>query len=408
MTNYHPAPPPHPNGTPTGPTTWRGQPVNPHPQPPQNTPSPQPSGHTGASEEDPSTKPTKKQRKSKGPNQAKKPGTTRFAVPPPGGKARPGRKLSWGVRTGILVGSLVFVGGSTLTAGVLIGSSRIPADNELNAVDIAQYGLTEFPADAASAFGSQYLTTCLTYPDSRNEQAKTVRTATLNQMTSRTVTEDCGWNSQGSTQTPANIAFTGNVEPFPAATGNEGGRAAFVDYIVTYSDGRITTVTVPIWTNGTHQQPGAMRVIGDLGFMPAPRIAPEPNIDRNRNTDDELAGSLRTQVITPFLAAWGASNAVQLDLSVTSDATPAARNGLGGTLSKPNVQSVTAYVPPRDSDDPKGYANGDTAEADVNVVWSSNGGEHETGYRISLRKDAGKWSVTDIQGANVGGNTSGR
>lgn len=323
-----------------------------------------------------------------------------FVVPAPGGMSSimGGRIRSWLIRLTLLVAPLVLVGGLAYSCGsVVAASSQASARDDLIAAQADRWHLSTFPAAQAAAFGQTYLTLCLTHPKPSDSTALAGRMQALAAMTSSGVSPGCGWDGTGGAQSPLAVNWTGTATP---AVGQYAtGQAARMAYTITLTTGQISQVLLPVWSAAPTGQNG-MRVVGEITVLPyagAASTAPTPRVPTT--VDDNLALQLQPTVLTPFLQAWGASNSVQLSLTVTADASAAAITGLAGTVTSPAIDTVLLVVI---KGSPKAYKDGDQATAETVVEWrTGTAGTQKSAYDIALHRVGGRWLVADITGGPV-------
>lgn len=322
-----------------------------------------------------------------------------FDVPRPGRVRRsPGRGRSWTVRLVLVSAPLMLAGGAAYAVGVSAGSARITAPAAISASEAAQYHLSTYPAEQAAAYGATYLTLCLTHPDPADKTAVADRLAGLARMVSAGVTAGCGWDGTGTAQQPQSITWAGTATPAPAATYTSG-QAAQLGFLITYPGGRTGGVSIPIWAGAADSYTG-LRVVGDVAVMPAtpPTAAPTAKLDGT--VDSELSQSLPGQVLLPFLRSWAASDTVQLNLVLTTDATGAARTGLDGQVSDPTINRAQILTDKATTSTERVYDDGDTVTALLSVDWTTGAGAGQrTSYVITLHRSAGRWQVHDISGS---------
>lgn len=320
-----------------------------------------------------------------------------FDVPPAGGKLTSGRGRTWAVRTAALFGPMLLLGGVLLLVGVQLGSARVPAEAAISDAEADRFGLSTFPVDRAAAFGAAYLQLCLTHPSVEDELAGERRLAALSGMVSAGVAAGCGWDGEsGGPQTVAAVTYAGQLTATPADTFTAG-VAAYLTYTATLGDGTQLGVTVAVWVADDN---AGLRVVGDVGFVPVPPRGSPPAPELPGTSDSDLAGQVQTQVVEPFLVAWAASDLVQLDLAVTVDASAAARSGLAGLLTAPEVTDLDVFAGQPLEDRDVTYVDGDVVRVHAAVRWATpTGGVQTAGYQLTLRRVAGKWLVADIAGA---------
>ncbi|WLF51318.1 conjugal transfer protein [Rhodococcus opacus] len=328
-------------------------------------------------------------------------GTTNddFDVPPIGGHPSHTKSRQWAVRLGIPVGVLLLAAGTTFAVGVNIGSSRVPAEGAISQNEALRFRLSSFPVEQAAVFGQQYLNVCLTRPAASDTVAVRTRTEVLARMATSGTESGCGYSgtSTAEAEKPESIVFTGQIKS--VREGYTEGAAAYLTYQVAYDSEKAVEVVVPVWVND-RGDPTLMRVVGNVGFMPSPRLGAPPAYAETRAKDAQLATQLHDQVIAPFMQAWGSSDAQQLNLTLTEDASFAARAGLRGVLVNPRVEKVTVYTA-RTETGAIHYQSGDEVVAETTVEWTSAlSTSKQTGtYQIRLRYVQGKWAVLDVTGS---------
>lgn len=317
-----------------------------------------------------------------------------FAVPKPGRRIRAGRISSWIVRTALITGPLVLIGGLAYSCGVQAGSERVAAPPVITADEATAFHLSTFPAEQAAAFGVSYLTTCLTHPEPGDDEARDSRLATLAQATSSGVTQGCGWDGTGPATSPIAVVWNG-TQTRVAASVYSTGIAAQLDFTVTLAGGEQIGLGLPIWAVST--KGGSFRVVGEPAFIPV-TVAPAAPAPQPGTPDSSLTKTLPQQVLLPFLQAWAASDQVQLNLVLLNTATPAARAGMHGQLTDPVIAATQVTVR---KGDPKAYVDGDRVTAQLIVDWAINGSTQRTGYLVHLERTAGRWLVKDITGSQL-------
>jgi len=296
-----------------------------------------------------------------------------------------------------------------LLMGIVVGTSRIPAEGAISSEEAAAYNLSTFPVDSASAFATRYLETCLTHGDSVQLRQRQAR---LESMSAGTAPRDCGWQNDGAEQTVDSVMFNGYADPVP---GYGAGEAAHLGFDVIL-DGEPFAVSVPIWVGPTEGGGMAMQVVGAIGMSPTIPVAQAPLPEQPRNVDQELGSELSSTVIEPFLTAWASSDTRQMNLLMARDATTNVRNGLGGALTQPNIRTVVAKPNKSvNTGETVVYVDGDYVFVDVTASWTVTASEatQQAGYRMSLVREADRWLVYDIQngvvdtsGSNVSRSTS--
>lgn len=286
---------------------------------------------------------------------------------------------------------------SGLIFGVALGSSRVPAEGAISSSEAAEYGLSKFPVDSASSFASRYLDLCLTHGDQAQMQN---RSTALETMAGGNVSNNCGWQTDGSKQNVDSVSFNGFVDQAP---GYDTGQAAYLGYDVVV-DGEPLAVSVPVWVGPTEGGGIAMQIVGDLGMSPTIPVAQAPAPSPDQDVDQQLGGNLSDNVVEPFLTAWAASNTRQMNLLTSREASTNVRNGLDGTLTRPKINTVVARPDKATTaGQPTTYVNGDTAVVDVAVTWTMASSEatQKAGYRIYVVQEADRWLVYDIQNGMI-------
>lgn len=295
--------------------------------------------------------------------------------------------------------ALAFVAVVGLIIGVTVGRSAVPAEGAISPSDAAAYRLTTFPTNAATAFAQQYLTVCLTHGD---VEAVKKREQLLKAMSTPGTAPGCGWTSGGLQQEPSMIAWDGTVTPI---TEFATGEAAYLGFIVSMADGQYQTMSVPVWVK-SGKTGNDLRIVGDVGVSAPMRLENPPPAKAKLTEDVQLAGQVKDSLLAPFFSAWGASNAGQLNLVLADSAGPRARTGLGGVVTKPQIEKVTVRSP-RATNTPSNqsivYQDGDIAVAEVRVTWNVPASEslQTSGYRVDIVRNSGKWLVTDIRAGLV-------
>ena len=322
-----------------------------------------------------------------------------FDVPPVGGRPSFGKGQQWALRLGIPAGVLLVAAGAAFAFGVSTGSSRVPAAGAISQDEAVRFRLSAFPVEQASVFGQQYLNVCLTRPAASDTTAIRSRTEVLARMATSGTEAGCGYSgtSTAEAEHPETITFTGQIK---SVKGYTEGAAAYLTYQVVYDSEKALEVVLPVWVND-RADPTLMRVVGNPGFMPSPRLGSPPSYVENRTKDAQLATRLRDQVISPFLQAWGSSDTQQLNLTLTEDAAFAARAGLRGLLVNPTINQVTVFTARSMSNGTFQYESGDEVVAETTATWTSalSTAKQSATYQIRLRYVQGKWAVVDITGS---------
>lgn len=317
---------------------------------------------------------------------------TPIGAPPVNSARKSGKRLVYAA--GLVMGTTTVMG---LLFGLVVGSSRIPAEGAISADEAAAYRLTTFPVDAASAFAARYLEACLTHGDSAQLQDRQAR---LESMSAGTAPRDCGWQNDGAEQSVDSIVFNGYTDPAP---GYETGEAAHLGFDVVL-DGESLALSVPVWVGPTEGGGMAMQVVGTIGISPTIPVAEAPLPAQARNVDQELGATLSNTVVEPFLTAWAASDTRQMNLLMAREATTNVRSGLDGVLTKPNINTVVAKpTKPITAGETIVYEDGDVVFVDVMASWTVTASEstQQAGYRMSLVREADRWLVYDIQNGVV-------
>lgn len=325
-----------------------------------------------------------------------------FDVPPIGGRPSYAKSQQWAVRLGIPVGVLLVAAGSAFAFGVNTGSSRVPAAGAISQDEALRFRLSSFPVEQAAVFGQRYLDTCLTRPAASDTTAARARAEVLARMATSGTSAGCGYSgtSTAEAEQPQSIVFTGQIRS--VKEGYDDGAAAYLTFQVSYDADKTLDAVVPVWVND-RDDPTLMRVVGDVGFMPSPRLGAPPAYNETRAKDSQLATQLRDQVLTPFLQAWGSSDGQQLNLTLTEDAAFAARAGLRGLMVNPTITKVTVFTGRSESGGTITYQSGDEVVAETAVQWTSalSTSKQSGAYRIRLRYVQGKWAVVDVTGSAV-------
>ena len=322
-----------------------------------------------------------------------------FDVPRIGEKPSVGKSRQAMMRLGIPVAGLVAIGGLALSCGVDIGSSRIPAAGAISQDEAVKFRLSSFPAEQAAMFGERYLEICLTQPPPTDSAGARARLDLLTQMATSGTDAGCGYSGTvtATANAPRSIDFTGTMR---SLKGYDQGAAAFLTFQVSWSDDRLLNAVLPVWVDN-RENPTAMRVVGNVGFMPVNKLGAPPAYADTRTKDSNLAGKLQQSVLQPFLTAWGSSDAQQLGLVLSDDATFDSRAGLRGVLTDPTVTSTVVFTSRTAEGSQIQYADGDEVIAQTAVQWFNSiaTAKQSAAYQIRLRLVQGKWSVVDITGS---------
>ncbi|RPF41329.1 conjugative transposon protein TcpC [Streptomyces sp. Ag109_G2-6] len=323
----------------------------------------------------------------------------RFDVPRPGGRLPSnGKSTHVALRATLLITACAFALGSCGVTGLVIGRSSVTVKPAaLNSQDLTRYRLTDFPVQAAAVFAEEYASLCMTYSPETADK----RRESLSHYTSSGVDRDCGWNGKGKQQVKQ-ANWDGTVEELP----EYGKNGRYLNIQVTYTGGRTTTLSVPVYVKDLAGASG-LRVVGNVGEMPLPIRDTAPALEKEEEVvDQELSNQLRDQVLTGYFKAWAASDTTALARFTTPDATPAAISGLAGALTAPVVQEVQALAPEgAKSGDKISYAQGQSVPARVTVVWGGGGADDAKGetalkrsYRVTVVNTAQGWFIKDIRG----------
>ncbi len=321
-----------------------------------------------------------------------------FDVPAPGGKIRNvGRGRTWTTRLALIVAPLALIGGLAFSCGVSAGSSRVATPAAITAGEAAAYHLSTFPAAAAAAFGVTYVTLCLTHPNPSDDQATADRLTALARMTSAGVPAGCGWDGTGVAQQPLSVTWAGTSSPVAAAYST--GSAAQLTYVVAMPDRHTVTIAVPLWASSLTGQ-ADFQVVGGLSLLPAAAPTTAPTPAAAAAVDPDLAVTLSTTVLLPFLQSWAASDSVQLNLVLAGGASRIAEQGMEGQLRDPQLDTAQVVL---DHGTAGKYRDGDQVTAQVTVDWraATGAGIQTASYAIPLQLTAGKWLVLDITGGPV-------
>lgn len=304
-----------------------------------------------------------------------------------------------GIRmAGFITAAAAAFAGMLFIGGVVLGSQRVPAQGAISPAEATKYQLTDFPVRQATAFGADYLRVCLTHG---NKQQMEQRAEVIDKMASPAAERGCGWDNGGNVQTPQQIVFNGTITTIP---GYSIGQAAYLGYTVAM-DRDTFTVTVPVWIGPTEGGGSALQVVGDIGLSASPPVGVAPNRPPETKIDAQLAATVSSELLETFFTAWGASDAQQLHLVLSPNATTAARNGLDGAVTGPELRNVTAFSDKARTDGQEvTYIDGDTATVHVSVLWTvaDSQSTQATGYRVDVVRESGQWRVLDIHSGLVG------
>lgn len=323
-------------------------------------------------------------------------------IPRIGGKPSIGKSRQAMTRLGIPLGVLIVVGGMAFGCGVDVGSDRIPAAGAVSQDEALRFRLSSFPADMAAAFAQRYLQSCLTHPAATDPAAARARLALITQMSTGGTDPGCGHadSATSAASAPREIVFTGQVRT--VKTGYDVGAAAFLTFQVVFSDDKVVNAVLPVWVDD-RADPATMRIVGSIGFMPVSSLGAPPPYNETRTKDAGLASKLNSSVLAPFLTAWGSSDAQQLGLVLTTDATAEAKTGLRGLLIDPVVNQVTVFTERAYDGSELHYVDGDLIIAQTGAQWTNTvtSTKQSAIYQIWLRLVQGKWAVVDIAGSAI-------
>ena len=332
-------------------------------------------------------------------------GKDTFQVPPPGGRFSGGRSAHVGLRIALILTTCLLALGVVAYIAFSFGVATMRENQyRLSDADIARFNLTDFPLEQAGRFAADYARLCLTH--SSTAGAADQRVDRLARFVSAGTDPSCGWNGEG-VQTVSDSTWTGSSEPIGVPEYAQHARMMVVR-VLTSAGSRI--VTVPVYVADLRNADG-MRIIGDIGEMPQPRLANAPKATAPADVDESLGTALVDgEFFRQFFDAWGSSEGPALQRFVTPDALPEARAGLGGTLSAPKIDKAQVFFPPDvdPNDNTFQWRTGMVTEAWVWVVWSNTAaGKTATerrAYRLQLVKTtqaaspAQEWAVRDIRG----------
>lgn len=323
----------------------------------------------------------------------------KFEVPRPGGRLPAnGRSIHVALRATLLITTCAFALGSCGVTGLVIGRSSVSVKPAaLDSQDLNRYRLSEFPTQAAAVFAEEYASLCMTYSPGNTDK----RRESLARYISSGVDRDCGWNGKGKQEVKL-ASWDGTVEELP----EYGKNGRYLNIQVTYTNGRATTLSVPVYVKDLAAASG-LRIVGNVGEMPLPIRDTAPVLEKQEEVVDQaLSGQLREQVLPGYFKAWAASDTTALTRFTTPDATPAAVTGLAGTLAAPVVQEVQALAPEgTEAGDKITYAQGQSVPARVTVVWGGGGADDaktavalKRSYRLTVVNTAQGWFIKDIHG----------
>lgn len=328
-----------------------------------------------------------------------------FQVPPPGGRFSGGRGTHIGLRVALILTTCLLALGIVAYVAFSFGIATMRENQyRLSDADIARFNLSDFPVEQAGRFAADYARLCLTH--SSTPGAAEQRETRLAQFVSAGTDPACGWNGQG-VQNVTDSSWTGSSEPVDLPGYAEHTRMMIVR-VLTSAGSRV--VTVPVYVADLRNADG-MRIVGDIGEMPQPRLAKPPAPTAPAEVDDALSTALIDgEFFRQFFDAWGSSKSAALQRFVTPDALPEARAGLSGTLSAPKVDQAQVFFPAGVDPDNEEFRwrTGMVTEAWVWVVWENRAAgaaaTERRAYRLQLVKTtqaaspAQEWAVRDIKG----------
>ncbi|WP_223733604.1 conjugal transfer protein [Streptomyces purpurogeneiscleroticus] len=314
-----------------------------------------------------------------------------FDVPKAGGRIPSGRRTHVALRATLMIATCALALGSCGVMGLVIGKSGAPQAAALDAAEAEKYRLTRFPTQTAATFAEHYALLCLTYSPQTSEN----RRKALARFASAGVDADCGWSGDGS-QRAVVANWDGTVEKLP----EYGEHGRYLGIQVRLSDGRLTTLSVPVYVKDlTHGE--GMRIAGNVGEMPLPARGSAPPVDEDDQVvDDVLSAQLQKKVLPGYFEAWGRSDATAMTRFTTPDATSAATSGLQSALAEPQVNEVQALAPEGSDDgDTISYRTDQAVQARVTVDWTdADGGTVRRAYRMTVVNTEQGWFIKDIRG----------
>ncbi|MBZ4016840.1 conjugal transfer protein [Streptomyces purpurogeneiscleroticus] len=295
------------------------------------------------------------------------------------------------LRATLMIATCALALGSCGVMGLVIGKSGAPQAAALDAAEAEKYRLTRFPTQTAATFAEHYALLCLTYSPQTSEN----RRKALARFASAGVDADCGWSGDGS-QRAVVANWDGTVEKLP----EYGEHGRYLGIQVRLSDGRLTTLSVPVYVKDlTHGE--GMRIAGNVGEMPLPARGSAPPVDEDDQVvDDVLSAQLQKKVLPGYFEAWGRSDATAMTRFTTPDATSAATSGLQSALAEPQVNEVQALAPEGSDDgDTISYRTDQAVQARVTVDWTdADGGTVRRAYRMTVVNTEQGWFIKDIRG----------
>jgi len=299
--------------------------------------------------------------------------------------ARPGRK-SMSVAGGrwkvmVLRGGVYTVLGLLLLGGarnIISPREKIDVGAVTSQVQTA-LGQNGFPAATAEAFSIRFARAYLTY----TEATADTRMEELARYSKAASQMKWGLTTDGDKQQKVTAGPFVSTQPELLDKNN-----AIITVGAQVNDTTWVYLAVPVYADDA----GALVVSGPPAFVAAPARATSPGGAAITQSDDALAQSLTTDVLTGFFTAWAASDTTALKRYTTPDATTSALTGLGGSVTLATVNSVEV---PRDG--------GDARPITASINWQSAAiGTYAQSYRVSVAKGTdGRWYVKDIKGGLV-------
>lgn len=337
-----------------------------------------------------------------------KTGTT-FDVPAAGSRIKDPRRANVRVLTAVVVSTVLLT--STFAAiliAALSGQAQEAARAPLAAADVDRYHLDSYDTTAAAAFGQAYVQQCLTRTG--NKETEQQRMTMLEALA---VNDDpmCAGDTTGTSRDedlPVRIVLSTTFAG-TAGSGENQSRTRYLWFDVLTNDNMSARYTVPVYLDDPATGAGP-RVAGPMGVLPLPGLS-EPKLDDPKAadkaaTDSELAAQWRGTLMPEFMEAWMGSTPA-LEQYLSDHATEAARTGLGGMMTDPVVDEITAVADPESADVDDGeitYREGAQVTATVAVTASPASNPDTTvasTYRLHLVRSGTVWLVRSVEGAAV-------
>lgn len=144
-------------------------------------------------------------------------------------------------------------------------------------------------------------------------------------------------------------------------------------------------LTIPLYADGNK-----VSMSGPVGFAPAAARAVLPLAPDPGDSDEALQNELTTSILPGYLTDWAKSDPARLATWLTTDASPAARAGLGNAVTYSALGSVWASP----TSDPTTGAR----EVHVTVEWANPGGiAYTQAYTLQVAPNGdGLWKIQDI------------